>query len=157
MRLQTQRFGEIEIGDDTVITFTQPLIGFQEFRRFVLLPGPPRSGLQWLQSIDDGELAFIVMDPRQVIPDYTVLLSSHECAELAVNDDSELDIYTLVVVPNDRRQIRTNLKAPVLVNPRQRLAKQAILDKSDYPVRHYLFQEAPSTEGSEVSHARTHP
>lgn len=157
MRLQTQRFGEIDVRDDAIITFTQPIIGFQEFRRFVLLPGPTNSGLHWLQSLDDGELAFIVMDPRQVIPDYTVSLSAHERAELAVNDEAELDVYTLVVIPNNRQQIRTNLKAPILLNPRQRLAKQAILDKNDYPVRHYLFQPAPSHEGPEVSHARTHP
>ena len=157
MRLQTQRFGELDVQDNIVLTFTQPIIGFQEYRRFVLLPGPPKSGLRWLQSIDDGELAFIVMDPRQAIPDYSVSLSAPERAELAVTDESELEVYTLVVVPHDRRQIRTNLKAPVLINPRQRLAKQTILDKSDYPVRHYLFVETPSAEGSEVSHARSHP
>ena len=157
MRLHTDRFGDIDVSDDSVITFTQPIIGFQEFRRFILLPGPPNSGLHWLQSLDDGRLAFILIDPRQVVPDYAVTLSPHERAELAVNDDAELDIYTLVVVPNERRKIRTNLKAPILINPRQRLAKQAILDKSNYPVRHYIFQEQTSHEDSEVSHARTHP
>ena len=40
MQLRTSRFGDIDVPDGSVITFTQPIIGFQEYRRFVLLPGP---------------------------------------------------------------------------------------------------------------------
>ncbi len=67
-----------------------------------------------------------------------------------------LDIYTLVVVPQDPKQVRTNLKAPILINPEQRLAKQTILDKSSYPVQFSLAQAEPGAEPSqEVSNART--
>ena len=43
MRLETTRFGEIEIDEQSTITFTQPIIGFQEYRRFVVIPGPERN------------------------------------------------------------------------------------------------------------------
>ena len=85
MRLDTTRFGKVEVDDQSIITFTQPIIGFQEFRRFVILDGPDDGGLKWLQSTGAEDLAFIPMDPRQVVPDYEVKLVEHELSELAVD------------------------------------------------------------------------
>lgn len=158
MRLETTRFGAIDVSDESVITFTRPIIGFQEYRRFTVLPGPDSSGVVWLQSTESGELAFIMMDPRSIIADYTVKLGEHELSELAVESADELDIYTLVVVPADQKNIRTNLKAPVLINPKHRLGKQTILEKSDYPVRFFLGQSEEEEEApEEVSNARPNP
>ncbi len=155
MQLDTTRFGTIEIEDGKVITFTQPILGFQDHRRFVVLPGPGAS-LRWLQSIDSGDLAFLLMDPRTVMPDYKVQLGQQELAELAVTGIEELDVYTLVVVPQDPAKIRTNLKAPVLINPKLRLGKQTILDRSNYPIQFFLAQtKRAGTEAEEVPNARS--
>ena len=156
MEVQTTRFGTTKIDDSAVLTFTQPIIGFREFRRFVVLPGPPDSAVVWLQSTESPELAFILMDPRDVVPSYTVKLAEHELAELAVSTEDELDIYTIVVVPQDRAKVRTNLKAPILINQERQLAKQTILDKSDYPVQFFLEQAQQGTEEpKEASNARS--
>lgn len=155
MRLETTRFGVLDVEDDTIITFTQPIIGFQEYRRFILVPGPDDGNLSWLQSTDSGELAFILMDPHSVIPDYTVRLGASEMTELAVTDPSELEVYTIVVVPADRTKIRTNLKAPILINRKHRLGKQTIVDRGDYPVQHFLAQaESADKKPEEISDAR---
>ena len=155
MQLNTTRFGTLDVDPNTVITFTQPIIGFQEYRRFIVLPGPPESFVQWLQSTDSGELAFIIMDPRQVVPNYEVQVSQHELSELAVSSVAELDVYTLVVVPRDQSQIRTNLKAPILISAKHRLGKQTILDKSDYPIQFFLMQaQSSGREPREVNDAR---
>lgn len=156
MKLETTRFGTVEVGEDAIVTFTQPILGFHEYRRFVLLPGPPDSPLKWLQSTESGELAFIVMDPRAVVPDYEVRIGPQELAELAVNHPEELEVYTLVVVPQDPAQVRTNLKAPILVNPRHRLGKQTILERTKYPIQYFLAQaqaQGGSQGSQEVKHA----
>ena len=156
MQLETSRFGTIDVADNDVLTFTQPIIGFQEFRRFTLLPGPEKGAITWLQSVDAGDLAFLLVNPRQVVSDYQVKLGPHELAELAVDRVDELEIFTLVVVPQDRTKIRTNLRAPILVNRKHRLGKQTILDKSDYPVQFFLAQAQQGVEEpQEVSNARS--
>lgn len=159
MRLETSRFGEIDVDEGAILTFTQPIIGFQEFRRFLLMEADSANGVSWLQSVDVGDLAFILMDPRQVVPDYEVKLSKHELTELAVSGVDELQIYTLVVVPQDRSKVRTNLKAPILINSKLRLGKQTILDKSEYPVQYFLAQNRQEGEEphKEVSNARSNP
>jgi flagellar assembly factor FliW len=149
MRLETTRFGVLEIDPASIITFTQPIIGFQEYRRFVLLPVPEDRGLFWLQSTESGELAFLLMDPRSVLRDYTVSLATHEKAELAVSSTDELEIYTLVVVPQDPKKVRTNLRAPILISRKHHLGKQTVLDRSEYPIQYLLVQEAPGTRAPE--------
>lgn len=151
MQLQTSRFGEIEIEPGAILTFTQPIIGFQEYRRYVLLPGPPDSAVCWLQSTDSGDLAFLLINPRQVLPDYRITLSQHELAEMAVASADELDVYTLLVVPDDPSKVRTNLRAPLLINAKQRLGKQMVLERSDYPIQFFLAQ---ARENQEAENAR---
>jgi len=150
MQFETTRFGAIETDPESVITFTQPIIGFQTLRRFVLLPGPASgdgedSRVRWLQSTESPEAAFLLMDPRSVYPGYTVELRPEEMVELGAAAVSDLEVYTLLVVPQDHTQVRTNLKAPIVINSRQRLAKQAILDRQDYPIQFFLLQESPSS------------
>ena len=153
MLLETTRFGRIEVDPNQIVTFTQPILGFQEFRRYIVLPGPS-DHLTWLQSTDSGDLAFILIDPRSVMPDYQIDLRPPELAELAVTDPSELSVYTLVVVPQNPSQIRTNLRAPVLISLKHRLGKQTILDRSNYPIQFYLSQ-ARANAASEGTHARS--
>lgn len=156
MKVETTRFGVIEVDSELVLTFTQPIIGFPEHRRFMFIPGPEGSPVKWLQSVEKGDLAFLVMDPRSVVPDYEVRLDSVDLAELAAESLEGLEIYTLVVVPQDRSLVRTNLKAPLVVNPRHRLAKQTILDRPDYAVQYLLArgQQDPDRE-QEAAHARS--
>ncbi len=156
MQLETTRFGTLDIDPETIITFTQPILGFQEYRRFVLLPGPSDS-LSWLQATDTGELAFILLNPYTVQPEYRVELRRGDLTELGAANMEELEVYTLVVVPPDRQKIRTNLKAPIIINPNQRLAKQVILEKGDYPVQFFLAQPQSDASSGEVSNARSHP
>ena len=155
MRLDTERFGAIDVDPESVITFTQPILGFQEYRRYILLPGPSEH-LMWLQSTESGDLAFILLNPQSVVQDYVVEIRPQELAELAVSSVDELEVYTLVVVPSDQTRVRTNLKAPVLISRKHRLGKQTILERSDYPVQFFLAQAKPGQgQPRETSNAGT--
>ena len=139
-------------------SFTQPIIGFQEYRRFVHLPGPEDSVVSWLQSTESPDLAFLLMDPRHVVMDYQVSLSQHDLAELAASSLEEVSVFTLLVVPEDPSKVRTNLKAPILLNFKHRLGKQTVLEKSDYPIQFFLAQAKPQAQGQqqeEVGNARS--
>ncbi len=171
MQIETTRFGRIDVDPDATITFTQPIIGFPALRRFVLLAGPGDGTVKWLQATENGDTAFLLMDPKLVLPSYALDLRAAELAELGVASETELDVYTLLVVPADQTQVRTNLKAPILINAKQRLGKQTVLDRKDYPIQYFIAQAQSQTESreqagepadkqplpraGEVAHART--
>lgn len=151
MHVTTTRFGTLELPDGSELTFTQPILGFQDYRRFVLIDGPPGSQVVWLQSTEAPDLAFILMDPRHAMASYEIEVRSHDLSELAAQGLDDLSVFTLVVVPADKTKVRTNLKAPILINKKRRLAKQIILDRSAYPVQFFLSQ---AQRDKEVAHAR---
>jgi len=146
MQVQTTRFGSVEVDGDRVITFTQPILGFADCTRYVLIEGPGKGTIYWLQSVDRPDVAFLVMDPLQVVPDYEVNLSESEVKDLELADETEAVLLTLVVVPDDKTYVRTNLRAPVIYNPRRNVAKQVVLYGSEYPVKYYLRAEVREAE-----------
>ena len=58
MKVQTKIFGEIEIGDDKIITFPGGIIGFPEMTKFTLLFDEEKkpASIHWLQSLDEPAL-----------------------------------------------------------------------------------------------------
>src|SRR6185295_7181281 len=71
IRFRTARFGEIEFAEDVIITFPDGVLGFPGDRRYLLLEHDAEgSPFKWLQSLDNPDLAFIVVDPAIVDTNY---------------------------------------------------------------------------------------
>ena len=63
MQIETTRFGTIDVAEEQLFHFPMGLLGFSSQKRYVVLDHAPDSPLKWLQSVDDGSLAFIITDP----------------------------------------------------------------------------------------------
>ena len=73
MRANTRLFGEIEIEEEKIINMEQGIIGFPDLKQFTLIFDSERkekSGIMWMQSMDDGEVSIPVMAPSDLIADY---------------------------------------------------------------------------------------
>ena len=44
MKVNTRLFGEIEVAEDRIITFTQGLMGFEEYTRYTLIYNSEKKG-----------------------------------------------------------------------------------------------------------------
>jgi flagellar assembly factor FliW len=146
MRIETTRFGALDIDERKVISFPDGMPGFEERRLFTLVPhhgadGGKGSPFVWLQSLEDGALAFLAMEPHQVFPDYAPRVPRAELEALSLADDGARPrLYSLLTVPQgDPAAITANLMAPVVINPRARLARQVVLNTDQYGLRHRLL------------------
>ena len=63
LKVKTTRFGDIEVKEDDVVKLPAGLIGFPELKRYVLLDHDKDSPFKWLQSLDDGAIAFVLINP----------------------------------------------------------------------------------------------
>jgi len=152
MQLDTVKFGQIEIDEGQTLRFVAPILGFAQFQSFVLLDLPATAPIRWLQSTESPELAFPVIDPFLLVPDYDVAVNPGLLKELGAEALSDLHALTIVVVAKDVSDIRTNLRAPVIYNPTAGLAQQVVLEDSDYPVRHYFAgQRSNPSEAESVN------
>jgi flagellar assembly factor FliW len=146
MQIETSRFGALDVEERKVLTFPDGLPGFESRHLFTLVPhhtaeGDKGSPFLWLQSLEDGALAFLAMEPHQVFPDYAPRVPRAELEALALTEEaSKPRLYSLLTIPNgDPAGITANLMAPVVVNPRARVAKQIVLNTDQYGLRHRLL------------------
>ena len=144
MHIETTRFGALDIDERKVLTFPDGLPGFEGCRRFALVPHAgldKNSPFVWLQSMENAALAFLAMEPHQVFPDYAPRVPRTDMESLELTDEAARPrLYSLLTIPQgDPCGITANLMAPVVVNPRARLAKQVVLNTDLYGLRHRLL------------------
>ena len=106
--------GAIEVDEDQIIHFIDPLLGFEHCTTFVIYqtkPGP----LFWLQSCEDKQVSFAVLTPFDVglDPDYPI--NASDLAELGAADVESVSVYTMVTLADDPKDTCTNLRAPIMV------------------------------------------
>ena len=139
MKLQTKYFGEIEYDADDLLTFPSGLYGFDDEHEFLLIPFEGSEGsLLCLQSRATPSLAFILMDPFSLQPDYVPVLQKAELSALGVKDSGDLCYYVMCVVKQPVGDSTVNLKCPVAINPNTRVSVQVILESEEYGMRHLL-------------------
>ncbi len=141
MQLEGTRFGDVNYEEDRVLDFPQGILGFPNHHRFLMLPHPGGGPFAWLQSVDEPSLAFPVIDPTLIRPDYLPPVRREDLERLGLAALNEGIFLAICVIPEDPQEMRANLLAPVVVNPSRRLGTQVVLENTDYQVRHYILQE----------------
>ncbi|MCL2620686.1 MAG: flagellar assembly protein FliW [Defluviitaleaceae bacterium] len=151
MTIATKNFGEIEINPADAINFEEGLPGFHENNQFVVLFQEPEEGepnpISFLQSVDNDELCFVLVDMSNFYPEYAP--SIHPFIEKEEFDVATTAIYNIATVFEDMSDTTVNLKAPVLINYDNKQGKQIICQGDEFPIRVKLFQPNEVGEGDE--------
>ena len=136
----------------TPLNLPSGLIGFPELKQYVLLDHDKDSPFKWFQSLEDGAIAFVLIDPLLFNPEYVAEVTDAELAELDVQTEEDLVISVIVTVPSNPQNMTANLKAPLIFNLKNRRGKQVILNTSSYTTRHNIMEEVRKrTAGDEAA------
>jgi flagellar assembly factor FliW len=141
MKINTRVFGEIEIAEDKIITFEEGIIGFPDCKKFALLYDEEKGehrGISWMQSLDEPVFALPVMDPLLVKEDYNPMVEDELLKSLGKLDPEDTFILVTVTAPPDLKELSVNLKAPLIINARERKAVQMIIE-DDLPVKYKIY------------------
>ena len=131
--------GGYNIPDDEIITMTRPILGFENMSRFALIDTLELEPFALLQSVDDPETAFLVVDPRLFVNDYGINITKKDVEELSLSDENQTAIYSIVTMNEIAEDITINLSGPILLNQENRRAKQLVLTDSDLTVQHRIL------------------
>jgi flagellar assembly factor FliW len=134
MRIMTPRFGELDIPDDTIVTFPEGLPGFRS-KRWVVFAREETPMIEWLQSVDEPDVALMTMDPaRDLLLDYQPEPKPGELRPIEA--DSVEEVTTRVIIRNADipGRLSVNLFAPLFFNVPARLAMQLPLVGSKFAV-----------------------
>lgn len=142
MKINTVRFGEVEVDEKHIFKFELPIIGFNELEKYVILDLNKDSFFKWLQSVEDPGLAFPVVSVFSMNIDYSIDLPDNVVEKLKINNVESLLVMNIASIPQDNPQGTTiNLLAPIVFNLDSMLAGQIILSGSGYDISFPLFKK----------------
>lgn len=128
-----------------VVAVREGLIGFPDWSNFRLSLAASNASVAVLSSLDQDDLHFLAIDPRQVAPEYATAIPAEALKELGVSGAEEALLLALLTVDGQPSRITANLLGPVVVNPVTGAARQLVLTDSPYTTRHV------------VAHGSSHP
>jgi flagellar assembly factor FliW len=151
VKFKATRFGEIEIADELILSLPEGLIGFPECNKVILIDHQPGSPFRWLQSVIQPELAFVVIDPLDLVPDYPLeKLKDILETERKMRRPKSVAVAAITTVPTPPAHITVNLTAPVVFDSDTRQGAQIILHDPRFKTRHLLVQEPKSSSKNEA-------
>lgn len=114
------------------------LLGFEQMKDYLLIANPAEEPFRWLQVKDNPSLAFVVVEPFVVAPDYCPDISRQDVEFLGLAGPQDAALYNIVTVEN-AQTATVNLKGPIVVNRNTGVGKQVIItNAAEYSVRHPL-------------------
>lgn len=141
MNLATSRFGKISIVDEEIITFEEGLLGFGDYHRYVVLNTEDGSPFRWLQCIDDGNLAFVIIEPLSFMFEYDLEISDSDADFISLKRAEDAVLYVIVSIPENPKDMTANLQGPVVINASNRNGRQIISSNSRHSVKARILDE----------------
>lgn len=139
MRIQTSRFGSVEITEEDQIRFPEGLLGFNTLRNFVLLDDPHDEIFAWLQSCEEPAIAFPVLEPELFTQNYQPNLTKYDLDSLGLTSAQGSRVFMIITIPEDPTKMTANLKAPIIINVAGRMARQVVLQDNQLAIREPIF------------------
>ena len=133
VKIETTRFGTVEIEKQDILDFESGLIGFGDSRKWVILADTANPAVAWLQSLVDPSLAMAVVSPRRFIPNYQFRLTPSELEPIHLTNVDQA--FVLCVVRRNDNRLTMNLRAPVIINLDRKMGAQ-IMTSDDQPLQY---------------------
>lgn len=140
--INTKHFGSIEINKEDIIVFEDGIPGIKGSTHYALLiNSEDESPFFWLQSVDEKEVAFALVNPVAVYPEYAPKVDIEVVKRLGEPREEDLIVCCIVVVPEDITKMTVNLKAPLVMNRETQKGIQVVVDNEEYQIRHNLYEQ----------------
>ncbi|MEW5819419.1 MAG: flagellar assembly protein FliW [Cyanobacteriota bacterium] len=141
--IETTRFGTIEVEEDRIFKFVQPLLGFEHLNDFVLIDHAPDSPFKWLQAVVEPQTAFIVTNPVSFGIEYEFTVPEEDVQRLDLQNAEDALVLTIVYIPQGAPDLMTaNLAGPIIINTRNRKGMQLVLSDSRFSTKHRLLKSS---------------
>lgn len=139
MIITTTRFGKVQIAQEDVINFPEGILGFNDLRRFVLLDDPNDEIFAWLQSCEVPDIAFPILEPEIFAAEYKPVLTKNDNESIRLEAGQSPRAFAIITIPEDPTLMTANLKAPILINVKLKMARQCVLQDNQLQIREPIF------------------
>jgi len=133
MKIESTRFGELDVPDETLIELSSGMVGFPNDNQFAWIAHRNSNEIAWLQSTKTPNIAFPLMNAANIASGYpdVPIEKMAEQAGLSFDDPNLLALMVVLsAAPNSPPTV--NLMAPVVINSTSRQGAQVVLTNSRF-------------------------
>jgi len=141
MKIESTRFGELDVAEEQLFSFPYGIPGFPEEKSFAYILHDSESPFSFLQSTTEANLTFILADPFAFFEDYEFVLDDEIAKELDLSEENPPQVFLIASMKGKLADMTVNLLAPLVLNGVNRRGRQVILDKTEYSISHKLFPD----------------
>lgn len=140
IHFNSTRFGELSVAEEKIIRFSSGILGFPEAKRFIILDYEKDVPFKWLQSVDDPALAFMVVEPVYIKPDFVLQLQAGDVMDLGSGDEQDFVVMVILTIPKGSpKDMTANLRGPLVFNSITMKGKQTVVQNESYPLKYKVF------------------
>lgn len=139
MEVKTKTLGTVHVEEKQIINFVNGLYGFEEYHRFAIIEAEYQPFF-WLQSLDESNLAFIIVDPFLIVNDYELDIDDNALSEIGIDSPEDVVLFAIITIPADGSAVTANLQGPIVINRKNNIALQVILSDSKWTTKHNIIK-----------------
>ena len=132
MKYESEMLGTLKISPETIISFPKGFIGLEDCTKFSLFHEDKENPIvYWLQSLDQPDITFSVVDPSILGIRYVVTLDDDEIKLLKMDNPEDIAFMLIVRktdeaidINNLHNDVKANAIAPLVINVKERVGIQ---------------------------------
>jgi flagellar assembly factor FliW len=125
------QFGSVSYQEHEIIHFADGIYGFEQYKQFLLWENSKYVPFQWLICLENPKLVFPVVDPILFYPDYLPNIDHKGGVPV---------LLAVVTIGETTENVTANLRAPIIIDVKNRIGRQAILTDTKYPLRYRIIK-----------------
>lgn len=139
MELVSPIHGKMMYENDEIIYFEKGIPGFDNLKKYIIKEVENDSPFNILQSVEDKDIGFIIIPPFFIHSDYEIKLSEEIIKKLNIENPEDVLLYSIVTLNSKVEDITANLKAPLVINIKNKKGEQYIIDKEKYSIKEKIY------------------
>ena len=140
MELETTFHGTRGFREEDIIYFKKGIPGFENLKKYIIFDVEDNEVFSVLQSIEDKDIGIIVVSPFSWIKDYEFNIDKETEERLNITSPEDVLVLNTVTLGSKLENITINLRAPLIINTKNKSGEQLILSEEKYAIKHPLFK-----------------
>ena len=110
------------------------ILGFEEYEHYTLQAAFGESSPFRVLACNDAPISFAVVNPYHFMEDYSFEIEDETATELMLKTSESDNFAVLCIVRHDQNTLYVNLRSPLIINIKQGVFTQTILQNDLYGV-----------------------
>lgn len=121
------------------VMFKKGIPGFEQLKNFVIRDLEDNEKFKIMES-EAGEISFVTTSPFEFYSDYEINLNDETIKDLEVHKSEDVLVLSIITLGRTLEKSTMNLQAPLVINVKNGLGKQYIMQNSKYETKHPLIR-----------------